>query len=285
MAKKEKKVNKITPKGLQRLKLGGGENADAYDKAAYSNYDNYHEDLDGYDNRSSRAAADNLKGTGINPPSPQDIKNALREKVEEEEFDRESTRNPITYMTPGAESGGFSMKIGSKENFSDSNFSSKDQSTMASAPAIMKDNWGGESIELKDQGQTSDGSPLAYKGVSVFKQAAPSKAAWITKMNDKKLEQNTRNLQNGLAVVAGVTDIAGAAVKASDRRLKNDIKLIGLSSNGLKIYNFKYKDEKFGKGTFQGVMSDEIPQDAVIKHKDGFDRVDYSLLDVEFKSV
>ena len=32
-------------------------------------------------------------------------------------------------------------------------------------------------------------------------------------------------------------------------------------------------------------MSDEIPQKAVIKHKDGYDRVDYSKLDVEFKQI
>ena len=32
-------------------------------------------------------------------------------------------------------------------------------------------------------------------------------------------------------------------------------------------------------------MSDEIPQHAVIKHKDGYDMVDYSKLDVNFKQI
>ena len=32
-------------------------------------------------------------------------------------------------------------------------------------------------------------------------------------------------------------------------------------------------------------MSDEITQQAVVTGKDGFDRVDYSLLDVEFKLI
>ena len=36
---------------------------------------------------------------------------------------------------------------------------------------------------------------------------------------------------------------------------------------------------------WQGVMSDEIPANAVVSHEDGFDRVDYSLLDVEFKKI
>ena len=71
----------------------------------------------------------------------------------------------------------------------------------------------------------------------------------------------------------------------SDRRLKKNITRIGTSASGLNIYSFEYKDEKFGSGLWQGVMSDEIPAIAVINHEDGFDRVDYSLLDVEFKKI
>ena len=103
-------------------------------------------------------------------------------------------------------------------------------------------------------------------------------------------------------LIGGIAGIADAAVSAatggmgasnlfgknpapSDRRLKKDIKLIGLSSSGLKVYSFKYKNISFGKGIFQGVMSDEIPSHAVIKGNDGFDRVDYSKIDVEFKNI
>tara|TARA_R100001510_G_C7621270_1_gene182133 strand:- start:208 stop:1107 length:900 start_codon:yes stop_codon:yes gene_type:complete len=68
----------------------------------------------------------------------------------------------------------------------------------------------------------------------------------------------------------------------SDRRLKKNIKLIGISPSGFNIYNFEYKNSKFGKGVFQGVMSDEVPSNAVIKHPDGYDRVDYSKIDVKF---
>tara|TARA_R110002020_G_scaffold187046_3_gene385139 strand:+ start:192 stop:1256 length:1065 start_codon:yes stop_codon:yes gene_type:complete len=71
----------------------------------------------------------------------------------------------------------------------------------------------------------------------------------------------------------------------SDRRLKKNIKLIGKSLSGLKIYSFEYIDKKFGDGFYQGVMSDEIPQRAVIKHEDGYDRVNYSKIDVDFKRV
>jgi len=68
----------------------------------------------------------------------------------------------------------------------------------------------------------------------------------------------------------------------SDRRIKKDIKFLRLSPSGLKIYSFKYIN---GNKTYQGVMSDEIPQSAVKKDIDGFDLVDYSQLDVEFKQI
>ena len=96
-----------------------------------------------------------------------------------------------------------------------------------------------------------------------------------------------------LGAAGGVVDAVGSVASAkyapppppSDRRMKKDIKLIGLSPSGLKVYSFEYKDNSFGKGIYQGVMSDEIPNNAVIKHEDGFDRVDYSMLDVEFKLI
>lgn len=94
-------------------------------------------------------------------------------------------------------------------------------------------------------------------------------------------------ISSGLTAAGDITGalIAKSATPPSDRRLKNSIKIIGVSESGLKIYSFKYNNTVHGKGTYQGVMSDEIPQEAVIKHSDGFDRVDYSLLDVDFKQI
>ena len=70
----------------------------------------------------------------------------------------------------------------------------------------------------------------------------------------------------------------------SDRKLKKNVKKISKSPSGLNIYSFEFKDSKYGKGLFQGVMSDEVPREAVTK-KDGYDMVDYSKLDVEFKQI
>ena len=90
---------------------------------------------------------------------------------------------------------------------------------------------------------------------------------------------------NQNAAYAGIASgIGNIASSFSDRRLKKNIKSIGVSDSGLKIYSFEYIDKNLGDGIFQGVMSDEIPQEAVIPF-DGYDLVDYSRIDVEFKKI
>jgi len=79
--------------------------------------------------------------------------------------------------------------------------------------------------------------------------------------------------------------VSGAALAGaqfmSDVRLKKDIKLVGKSPKGIKIYNFKYiGDNK----TYQGVMAHQVPQ-ASTANEFGYLMVDYSKLDVEFKEV
>ena len=76
--------------------------------------------------------------------------------------------------------------------------------------------------------------------------------------------------------------VAGALTAIqSDIRLKDDIKLVGKSPSGIKIYNFKYKgDDK----TYQGVMAHQVPHASFVDN-DGYLRVDYTKLDVEFKEI
>lgn len=83
-----------------------------------------------------------------------------------------------------------------------------------------------------------------------------------------------------------VSDIGDFFSGWSDVRLKKNIKLIDISKKGYNIYSFEFKDpEKYGKGTFQGVLSHDIPSEFVSKNEDGYNMVDYSFLDVEFKSI
>ena len=86
-----------------------------------------------------------------------------------------------------------------------------------------------------------------------------------------------------------VASVASCGGGFSDRSLKKDIKLIGISPNGLNIYSFKFKDEKYGKGTWQGVMADEVEHinEAVVEWK-GLKYVNYNWcdeIDVEFKKI
>jgi hypothetical protein len=104
----------------------------------------------------------------------------------------------------------------------------------------------------------------------------------------QQLEGNKAQAKaNQNAAIGGIaTGLGGiaAGLGKSDRRLKKNIKLIGTSDSGLKIYSFEYIDKNLGDGIFQGVMSDEIPKEAVIPF-DGYDLVDYARIDVEFKKI
>ena len=101
--------------------------------------------------------------------------------------------------------------------------------------------------------------------------------------------QNQASQMMGQAL-GGAFGVAGGLYAASrdtksesDRRLKQDIQFLRLSPSGLKIYSFKYKNQD---GLYEGVMSDEIPNYAVVKNFKGiYDGVDYSKIDVKFKRV
>jgi hypothetical protein len=82
-----------------------------------------------------------------------------------------------------------------------------------------------------------------------------------------------------------ILDPFGLRKVFSDKRLKKNIEKIGISKSGLNIYSFEYKNSDFGDGVYQGVMSDEVPNHAVIEEEDMYDMVDYSKIDVEFKLI
>ena len=94
---------------------------------------------------------------------------------------------------------------------------------------------------------------------------------------------------NNVTVSTGQIALQGVAFQGSnnysDRRLKNNINLIGTSDSGINIYTFEYKDCRYGCGLFEGVMSDEVPAEAVSVDSEGYDVVNYDLIDVEFKQI
>ena len=83
-------------------------------------------------------------------------------------------------------------------------------------------------------------------------------------------------------IASGITS---GLTALSDRRLKRNIKVIGKSPSGLNIYTFEYINEDHGKGVFQGAMSDDVPSNVVLKSNEGYDMIDYSKIDIEFKNI
>lgn len=88
------------------------------------------------------------------------------------------------------------------------------------------------------------------------------------------------------SILSTAGQVAGAAIGASDYRLKDNITLIGKSPEGLNIYTFKYKGEN---ELYQGVMAQDLIgtkyNDAILIMDNGMYAVDYSKLDVQFKRL
>ena len=90
-------------------------------------------------------------------------------------------------------------------------------------------------------------------------------------------------------LVTHVVTCSGGGGFPSDTRLKKNIKLIGVSKNGINIYSFEYKSSDIGTGVFKGVMADEVEhiKNAVTVDENGYKRVNYSVkeIDVEFDAI
>lgn len=87
----------------------------------------------------------------------------------------------------------------------------------------------------------------------------------------------TRNtgINNLLSVGKIGADIGTAAIKASDIRLKHDIRRVGETASGIPVYDFKYL---WSEDVHRGVMAQEAVlkfPDAISYSDDGFAMVDY----------
>jgi hypothetical protein len=87
---------------------------------------------------------------------------------------------------------------------------------------------------------------------------------------------------SGLMSLGGT--LGGAAIMASDIRVKENIKYLGELTNGLPFYEYEYKPEFKaigGEGKFIGVMAQDVEKvqpEAVIEHPDGYKMVNYGAL-------
>ncbi len=156
---------------------------------------------------------------------------------------------------------------------------------------------GGTGGSLKLRGPANDSSPqIVIDGSSVTVDDGTSVGTGSIRAKYKSSDNSAgitstftvRNGNNSASLTFVIKDGVVTSVTSSDRRLKKNIKLIGQSPSGINIYEFQYKVKyanNYGTGIFQGVMSDEVPWRAVSVDKGGYDMVDYSMIDVEFKQL
>lgn len=156
---------------------------------------------------------------------------------------------------------------------------------------------GGTGGSLKLRGPANDSSPqIVIDGSSVTVDDGTSVGTGSIRAKYKSSDNSAgitstftvRNGNNSASLTFVIKDGVVTSVTSSDRRLKKNIKLIGQSPSGINIYEFQYKVKyanNYGTGKFQGVMSDEVPWRAVSVDKGGYDMVDYSMIDVEFKQL
>jgi hypothetical protein len=96
---------------------------------------------------------------------------------------------------------------------------------------------------------------------------------------------NAQNAANN-QMTSGLFSLGGAALMASDVRMKENIEIIGVADNGLTVYKYEYKPEfkdheLAGRGVHYGYMAQEVEQVypyAVKTLDDGYKVVDYGLL-------
>ena len=96
---------------------------------------------------------------------------------------------------------------------------------------------------------------------------------------DIEVEDNHTFFANG--ILTHNSNMPGGG--PSDVMLKENVEKIGVSPSGINIYEFEFIDKKYGKGKYQGVIAQDVPEVTFLK--DDYLWVDYSKIDVEFKKI
>ena len=128
------------------------------------------------------------------------------------------------------------------------------------------------------------------KKKSRFKQFAKGAALGAAEQSAEEIEEFMKKIKGKKGGVGGQPDPGSLTqflpfLAGSDPAMKENVKLVGESPSGLNVYQFTYKPGLGPEGVYEGVMSNEIPSEAVLKVDGEFDRVFYNKIDVEFKKV
>ena len=177
---------------------------------------------------------------------------------------------------PGASQGAYNLSLNSGN--------SAVQNQMAPGQALLAGN-------AQGAGLIGQGQQLQLQGLSNVLNAQTSYANAMNQMYANMGGDGGFGALLGLGasiLTAPSSSVIGSWLPKSDRRLKEDIVLVGKDeTTGLNIYEFSYRDDPDHR-RFRGVMADEVEEvrpDAVVYDDLGFAAVDYGALGIELMEV
>lgn len=92
-------------------------------------------------------------------------------------------------------------------------------------------------------------------GISLGQQNSANLASWAQNSSAAKNAARAQNTQAGASLLGSIATIAASAASASDQRIKEDIKRVGKTDDGLPIYTYKLMGDP---KTQMGVMAQEV---------------------------
>lgn len=105
-----------------------------------------------------------------------------------------------------------------------------------------------------------------------------------TGLVNQKYQSELASHQSALGGLFGLGSALVGALPFSDRRLKTDIKRVGILDNGLPVYSYRYV---WGGPIHIGVMADEVKEknpEAVTHNEDGYAMVNYGSLSEDIQN-
>ena len=143
--------------------------------------------------------------------------------------------------------------------------------------------------ELGDANAASTEIELAGSSATTSTSLFGSATSAVNKIPPHRMSEFHGYTHVGGGGGGGAPPPGGGGGGPSERSLKKNIKLMGISPSGLNIYTFEFKEGRYTDkypGKWQGVIADEVKDmDNVVFKMYGNDWVDYSKLDVEFKKI
>ena len=148
--------------------------------------------------------------------------------------------------------------------------------------------YGASGTAIANQGLAGMNSGYGAAGTMAGQMGSNAAGMYGAMGSYKNGADNAAANANPMGALLGAGAQLGAAyIKSSDRRLKQDIELVGRDERtGLNLYEFAYKYEPGQR--WRGVMADEVLQvmpSAVHTNEEGFMSVDYAALGLEMTKL